>query len=124
MRLGLTLLPCLALAACAVGDRGLSSPHQPVVAGDHAYVPGCPDWTSAETSGAHEGQSSNYGCATNTNLAAMIADPADLLHGRGDDSHGADEATRAIKAWHEVPPSSKLWVIAPQQVPTIGGIPR
>ena len=47
-----------------------------------ASVPGCPDWTrdaSLEMSG---NTSSNQGCAVNSNLAAMIANPADLVRGR------------------------------------------
>ena len=73
----------LLLGACTAGNRGMVTTHQPIVKGDTAYVPGCPDWSTASAQ-AHEGQSSNYGCATMTNLAAMIANPQDLLHGRSD----------------------------------------
>lgn len=46
-----------------------------------ASVPGCPIWED-ELVGMPERTSTNYGCATNSNLAAMIADPADLVRGR------------------------------------------
>ena len=97
----------LALAGCAIGDRGLETPHQPVVGKTSASVPNCPDWSTAANSGAMEGQSSNYGCATSSNLAAMIADPQDLLHGRADDDGAGEIATRAIKAWRETTPTAK-----------------
>ena len=48
-----------------------------------ASVPGCPDW-APEDNGVTPRQttSTNYGCATNANLAAMIADPNDLVVGQ------------------------------------------
>ena len=111
------LLPLLLLAtgACAhltkpVGDRGMETPHQPVVGANGAYVPGCPDWSSARGQ-AHEGQSSNYGCATMSNLAAMVADPDDLLHGKGDGTGTGDLAAKAIKQWREIAPTGKNWVV-------------
>lgn len=53
-----------------------------VVSRARASVPGCPDWSrdSANEFGQHT--SSNYGCAVNVNLAAMVANPADLVRGR------------------------------------------
>ncbi|UAK24106.1 CpaD family pilus assembly lipoprotein [Sphingomonas nostoxanthinifaciens] len=104
----LPLILVLPLAACATGYKGVDNPHQPVVSANAAKVQNCPDW-SVPTLGANEGQSSNYGCATAINLAAMIADPADLLHGRADRSGQSDVGTRAIKAWREAVPTSKQW---------------
>jgi pilus assembly protein CpaD len=47
---------------------------------------------------------SNYGCATNTNLAAMIADPEDLVRGKtGDSQVDAALSGKAIKAYREAP---------------------
>lgn len=114
------LLLAATLAGCAVGDRGLESIHQPVVTNDLAYVPGCPDWKNT-LEGEHESQSSNYGCATNGNLAAMIADPADLMRGRVDGGGDAELAYRAIKAWREVAPTSKSWVVTVPATTTTGG---
>lgn len=47
-----------------------------------ASVPGCPNWTASSDATLGNGLSPNYGCATNGNLAAMVADPEDLLQGR------------------------------------------
>ncbi len=75
-----------------------------VVSRMHASVPGCPDWSRGS---AHEFQasgSSNYGCAINTNLAAMIARPSDLVRGADPDTV-TDTAvnTKAIEAYRKKP---------------------
>ncbi|WP_316747826.1 CpaD family pilus assembly protein [Sphingomonas sp. A2-49] len=75
-----------------------------VVSRMRASVPGCPDWSR---DGSHEvdaNTSSNYGCATNTNLAAMIARPSDLIRGTDPDTI-ADTAvnTKAIEAYRKKP---------------------
>lgn len=100
VRIAIATLP-IVLSACAAGERGLISPHQPLVSAAGAAVPSCPDWSDTALT-ASEGQASNYGCATAVNLAAMVADPADLVHGKhGDGAGGADVAVRAIKAQRE-----------------------
>jgi pilus assembly protein CpaD len=75
-----------------------------VVTRMHAAVPGCPDWSRNASNEFEANTSSNYGCAVNTNLAAMIARPGDLV--RGADSSGvADTAvnTKAIDAYLKKP---------------------
>ena len=114
----LALVLAVPLAGCALGPRGLDSVHQPVVVGDTATVPGCPDWDH-EVGGMQERQSSNFGCAFNTNIAAMVADPNDLLHGRSD-ATPAEPATRAVKAWREVEPTYKAWKVTTTQSTTGG----
>jgi pilus assembly protein CpaD len=52
-----------------------------IVTRSTASVPGCPNWEDPLV-GAPEQTSTNYGCATNTNLARMIADPNDLVRGQ------------------------------------------
>jgi pilus assembly protein CpaD len=50
----------------------------------HAVViaPLCPDWSKPEADNPANAPSSNYGCATEANLAQMVANPADLVRGR------------------------------------------
>jgi pilus assembly protein CpaD len=50
----------------------------------HAVViaPRCPDWSKPEADNPANAPSSNYGCATEANLAQMVANPADLVRGR------------------------------------------
>lgn len=66
-----------------------------------AHVPGCPDWSSKSSINFTNATSSNYGCATNSNLAAMIADPNDLIKGAQETRSDPASATRAIKTYRE-----------------------
>lgn len=72
-----------------------------------ASVPSCPVWTengmlpTASTS-------SNFGCATNSNLAAMVANPEDLVHGQdGANAGSATTAGRAIRTYRERQPTGR-----------------
>ncbi len=53
-----------------------------VVTRSSASVPDCPNWSKTTESNYNSATSANYGCATNGNLAAMVADPEDLVRGR------------------------------------------
>lgn len=64
-----------------------------------ASVPHCPDWTTNSESNPRNGNSSNFGCAINSNIAAMVADPDDLIHGKP--STGVVDAHRSGKAVQE-----------------------
>lgn len=74
-----------------------------------ASVPGCPDWAPEDNGVApRQNTSTNFGCATNANLAAMIADPNDLIRGRTDSGTGAaTTASRAIRVYRERPPTGQ-----------------
>ena len=70
-----------------------------------AEVPGCPDWTEHRTH-PNSNTSSNYGCATNANLAAMIANPEDLVVGQdGSNADTAFVAGRAIRVYRTRTPT-------------------
>lgn len=60
-----------------------------------ASVPECPDFTRKSNPEYSASKMSNYGCATISNLAAMIADPNDLVSGK---THAGVSAERAVKA--------------------------
>lgn len=69
-----------------------------------ANVPNCPDFHKSSGFAFEGAQSSNYGCAINSNLAAMVADPHDLLSGRiGSESVDASTSTKAIKGYRIAP---------------------
>lgn len=53
-----------------------------VVSRSTASVPNCPNWGDKFEADLQGGLSSEYGCAINGNLAAMIANPEDLVQGR------------------------------------------
>jgi type IV pilus biogenesis protein CpaD/CtpE len=111
----LALAAALPLAACASDNMGLDSVHQPIVSATKAEVKDCPDWSSQWKDSAAP-TSSNYGCAVNSNLAAMIADPADLLRGRTAPP-STEVGVRAIKSWREMQPTGK------QQQATTASVP-
>lgn len=71
-----------------------------------AAVPGCPDYRHFSGATADASTSSNFGCATASNLAAMVADPADLVRG-APGSPTADPLTmnKAIGAYRAAAPS-------------------
>ena len=58
-----------------------------------ASVTGCGKWDSDLTKNPENRNYSNFGCATQSNLAAMISNPADLLGPRG--TTGIDAARRS-----------------------------
>lgn len=67
-----------------------------VVTRMHASVPGCPDWSRDSSHDFEQNTSSNYGCASNRNLAAMIARPEDMV--RGASGSGTVDAASSYKA--------------------------
>lgn len=109
-RLRLASLALLPLLGGCMGDTtdrnfGVNSVNQPIVANGRASVPNCPNWRSAGRDSAAM-TDTNYGCATNSNLAAMVADPNDLIHGKASPATEADVATRSIRALNAAPPGT------------------
>ncbi len=103
--------PATVSAVAAIVDRyGLSLSEQaPVTEGfvepgrarvvvtrSVATVPGCPDWSDDGDGNYSNATSRNYGCATNSNLAAMVANPEDLV--RGQDNEGRPVITKSNSA--------------------------
>jgi len=74
-----------------------------IIARASASVPGCPNWDSKFAINIVNATSSNYGCATNSNLASMVADPNDLIKGARNDRTDPSAATRAIRTYREKP---------------------
>lgn len=67
-----------------------------------ASVPGCPDWRNNSDTNFANATSHNYGCATNSNLAAMVADPEHLVKGaRGTGETVVMSSNKAIDAFRE-----------------------
>jgi pilus assembly protein CpaD len=70
-----------------------------------ASVPHCPEWSDPGIDSPVR-TGTNYGCATNTNLAAMVANPDDLVHGReGSGTGAALIAGRAVRVYRENRPT-------------------
>jgi pilus assembly protein CpaD len=112
--------PAAAQVAQVAGRYGLLvQPGAPVTAGGvapgsvrvvvsrrRAEVPGCPDWSIQAQPNYSNANASNWGCAVNSNLAAMVADPVDLIHGREAGSvTDATTATRAVDLYRKQTPT-------------------
>lgn len=71
-----------------------------------AMVKGCNDWSRDSSVDYEQNTSSFYGCAINTNLAAMVANPEDLVHGSAN-RRGADPATvvKSIETYRTAKPT-------------------
>ena len=71
-----------------------------------ASVPHCPDWSANSDANPFNANSSNYGCAVNGNLAAMVANPDDLLRGAtGTTQSNISTSDKAIQSYNAKPPS-------------------
>jgi pilus assembly protein CpaD len=98
---GMMLEPGAPVTAGAVGPGNV----RVIVSRTRAEVPGCPNWSVPSQPNYNNRTMSNYGCAVNSNLAAMIANPEDLVHGR-DGGIGSNAAgTKAVMMYRATPPS-------------------
>jgi len=75
-----------------------------VISRTKATVPGCPDFSRTSQPDFENHTGSNQGCAINANLAAMVADPMDLVRGQSS-SALTDTATanKAIDTFRKAP---------------------
>jgi pilus assembly protein CpaD len=106
--------------ATIVGQYGLQvRPGAPVTAGAvqlgnvrvvvsrrRAEMPGCPNWSYPSNPNFENRTMSNFGCGVNANLAAQVADPVDLIHGReGAAAVDAETAAKAVQYYRTIPPT-------------------
>jgi pilus assembly protein CpaD len=74
-----------------------------IVSRTTASVPNCPNYDAER---GPSSTSSNYGCALNSNLAAMIADPNDLVLGQvGSVTGDASTSYKAIRLYRQTAPT-------------------
>lgn len=98
----------LIVDSVAPTTNGMLEPGQArvVITRSTAMVPDCPDWSHSSDMNYNNALSANYGCATNSNIAAMIADPEDLLTGQ--DTTGETviaTGTKAIQTFRDTEPT-------------------
>jgi pilus assembly protein CpaD len=90
-----------------------------IVSRSRAEVPECPNWSVPSQPNYNNRMLSNFGCGVNANLAAMVANPEDLVHGRegtgvGDPYTGA----KAVNYYRSTKPTGSTGL---QDVTTKGG---
>ena len=79
-----------------------------IVARSTATVPGCPDWSQNSDTNLTNSTNANYGCAVNSNMAAMVADPQHLLKGAsGNGVTTVMSSTKAIDSYRDAPPTGE-----------------
>ena len=78
-----------------------------VVSRTRASVPNCPNWSRPSNPNFDNELMSNYGCAVNGNLAAMVANPADLVSGREAGIGDQYTGTRAIQSLRSQKPTGE-----------------
>lgn len=76
-----------------------------VVTRTRASVPNCPNWSRASVPNYSNELMSNYGCAVNANLAAMVANPGDLISGREAATNDATVSNKAIEMYRDRKPA-------------------
>ncbi|HET9398287.1 MAG TPA: CpaD family pilus assembly protein [Sphingomicrobium sp.] len=83
-----------------------------VVSRTRAEVPDCPNWSVPAQPNYNNRTMSNFGCGVNSNIAAMVANPEDLIHGReGDPYVNAAAAARGVGVYYSTPPTGKKGLI-------------
>lgn len=91
-RYGLLVTPGAPVTAGVVNPGSV----RVVVARRRASVPGCPNWSRPSQPDWDNKTMSGFGCAVNSNLAAMVANPEDLVRGR--DSAPVTDTVSAVRA--------------------------
>jgi pilus assembly protein CpaD len=71
-----------------------------------AEVPNCPDWRRDSHPEFEASTTSNFGCAANSNLAMMVANPQDLIVGQaGSPTRDARSVTKSVKTYRDYVPT-------------------
>jgi pilus assembly protein CpaD len=77
-----------------------------VVSRARASVPNCPNWSVPSQPNLQNAQMSNFGCGVNADLAAMVANPEDLIHGHEGSGVGDTmTATKAVQSYRKAAPT-------------------
>lgn len=79
-----------------------------VVARTRATVPNCPNWARPSQPSFDHMSMPNYGCGVNGALAAMVANPQDLVHGREGSGVGDNRtAVKAVDSYRKAAPTGQ-----------------
>ena len=77
-----------------------------VITRSSASVPNCPDWSHTAEGNELNATNPGYGCAVYGNLASMIANPEDLIHGQeGTGDTMVTTSTKAINTYRSKSPT-------------------
>lgn len=101
---GMMVLPAAPVTPGAVPDGAV----RVVVSRTRAEVPNCPNWSVPSQPTSSNASMSNFGCGVNSDLAAMVADPQDLFHGREGAVVGdVLTAAKAVESYRKATPTGE-----------------
>ncbi len=101
------------------GNRRRGDDTMTVTIGRYVVTPPkCPDWTKPAGPDPNNRVSSNFGCASTTNLGLMLADPGDLVRGRPKGPGDGVAAARLVRRYREGKVTEPATV---SSAPTTGG---
>jgi pilus assembly protein CpaD len=102
---GMTVQPGAPVTAGAVAPGTV----RVIVSRTRAEIPGCPNWSVPSQPNFNNRTMSNFGCGVNSNIAAMVANPEDLVHGREGTDLGNNNtaSTKAIILYKTTPPTGQ-----------------
>lgn len=101
-RYGLMVLPGTPVTAGALAPDMV----RVVVSRTEAHVPNCPNWSVPAQPNYSNSSMSNFGCGVNSNIAAMVANPEDLVHGHeGTGVSDARTATKPVGTYRNATPT-------------------
>lgn len=79
-----------------------------------ASVPNCPNWSAQSDMNYNNATSPGYGCAINSNMAAMIANPEDLIKGQeGTGETVVSTSNKAIESYRGQAPTGEGGLVQP-----------
>lgn len=71
-----------------------------------AVVPNCPNWDRGDQPNYENRSFPGLGCAVNSNYAAMVADPVDLIHGReGSGVSSPETVSKSVESYRKKAPT-------------------
>lgn len=90
------------ITVAPIADGRLAAGSAMVVIGRYVVsTPSCPNWRKPSGIDAANQPSSNLGCANETNLGLMVADPGDLVVGRDLDNAEAEAMNHGIRRYRD-----------------------
>lgn len=89
------LIGLLAISACAENSEKVNIITKTEVA-PIVNPPNCPDWTGTDWKSRNE---SNFGCASRNNMGQMVAEPMDMVAGRGTNYYDGKKTAAAVSAY-------------------------
>ncbi len=98
------------MAPYYAANHGSSAPVRLSYAGIKAGVDGCGQWPADLSPGTENKNYHNFGCATQNNLAEMVANPSDLLGPRGSTSIDAERRLKVIESYRNAEDTATVYV--------------